>query len=369
MNGNGDDRHDPSPRPAGVRDIAMALGISIGTVDRALHSRRGVSPVTKKRVMQMAEDLGFRPNLAARFLSSRKQLTVKVCLPTDVAHFFDEVRQGIKEACKLLGLSCVCLLESSYRRIGNAEEETLENALGQDLDGIIISPAYPERMARLIRKASGSGVAVVCVSTDAPGTERLSTVAIDPFSSGSLAAELMGRFLNRTGTVATITGFLSTVDHAQKLAGFSHGAKIYFPGLQVRSPLETHDDEQEAYEKSSSLLTQDPALKGIYVSTANSLPTLRALNDLGRKEQVTVITTDLFPAIVPYIRSGAVAATLHQRPRTQGRMAFEALFQFLMNRQCPPPFTKLTPHVVMRSNLDLFLDQISGRLSEDRERF
>jgi LacI family transcriptional regulator len=360
--------NEPESRPTGVRDIAKALGISTGTVDRALHNRRGVSPVTRKRVMQTAERLGYRPNLAARFLSSKKQLSIGVCLPKEIASFFDGVRIGIRDACRPFELTSVRVVDSSYPRIGIGEVEAFESALEQGVDGIIVAPAYPERMKRLIRKASGREVAVVCVATDAPGTERIGTVAVDPFSSGSLAAELMGRFLSGTGTVATITGFLSTADHAQKVAGFSHGIGTYYPAIEVSPPIEAHDDEKEAYKKSLLLLEQSPNLKGIYISTANCLPTLRALEDLGLKGRVTLITTDLFPEIVPEIRSGAVAATIHQRPRTQGKMAFEALYRFLADHTCPVPFTKLAPHIVMRSNLDLFMNQISGAVEQDEVR-
>ena len=58
-------------KKAKLLDIAEALGISTGTVHRALHNHAGVSSVTKARVQQMAKTLGYRPNLAARYLSSK----------------------------------------------------------------------------------------------------------------------------------------------------------------------------------------------------------------------------------------------------------------------------------------------------------
>ena len=57
-------------------DLADALGISTGTVHRALHDHPGVSAATKARVLQMAQTLGYRPNLAARFLSSKRNLSI-----------------------------------------------------------------------------------------------------------------------------------------------------------------------------------------------------------------------------------------------------------------------------------------------------
>jgi LacI family transcriptional regulator len=78
-------------------DIAQALGVSTGTVHRALHNHPGVSPMTKTRVQQMAKTLEYRPNLAARYLSSKRNLRVSVNTLQGAASFWDEVRAGINE--------------------------------------------------------------------------------------------------------------------------------------------------------------------------------------------------------------------------------------------------------------------------------
>jgi DNA-binding LacI/PurR family transcriptional regulator len=73
---------------AGIKDIAKALKISIGTVDRALHGRPGVSAKTKTRVLQMAEQLGYKPNLAAQALKLNRRLSIGAVLPIRCAPAF-----------------------------------------------------------------------------------------------------------------------------------------------------------------------------------------------------------------------------------------------------------------------------------------
>jgi ABC-type sugar transport system substrate-binding protein len=93
---------------------------------------------------------------------------------------------------------------------------------------------------------------------------------------------------------------------------------------------------------------------------------LNAARDAKMLEQITFITTDLFPALVPEIRSRAVAATIYQRPRTQGRMAFRVLHEFLVEGECPSFQVTLAPHLVMRGNLDFFLQRQSLESSPQR---
>lgn len=83
---------------------------------------------------------------------------------------------------------------------------------------------------------------------------------------------------------------------------------------------------------------------------------------------MALVTTDLFSQLVPHLKSGRVLATIDQRPEAQGRVAFEALHRFLVDGRCPPPRIKLNPHIVMRSNLELFLDRIAASSPRGRSR-
>jgi len=345
-------------RPAGIRDIAEALGVSIGTVDRALHNRPRISAKTRQKVLRQAAALGYQPNLAARYLSSGKQRRIAVCLPHEVASFFDLVRGGVQDAAQPFEAAGARLVFHTYPRLGIGENEAVKKALEDDIDGLLIAPGRPDKLKSVIRAAARRGIPVVCVSTDAPDSERVAAVSVDPVTSGSLVGELMGRFLRGEGKVVVVTGLLSTMDHAGKLEGFRRAIHDMWPHLEVAAVLQAHDDEAEAYEKCRKALTKHPDITGIYVSTAISLPVMRAIEDLRLAGRITLITTDLFPALAPLIESGAIAATIHQRAWTQGRIAFQTIYRLLVDGVEPPAHVRLSPHIVMKSNVKLFLEHL-----------
>jgi LacI family transcriptional regulator len=348
-------------KPAGIREIAASLGISIGTVDRALHDRPGINEQTRRRILQQAEALGYRPNLAARFLSSQKQLRIGVNLPREIASFFDLVKEGILEAVRQVETSDVKVIHRSYPGLGDGEEEALAEALADDLHGLIMVPGQPGPLAPLLKKAAERGLPVVCVNTDAPEVEHLVTVCVDSLTTGLLVGELMGRFLAGEGRVMVVTGQVSTIDHAQKVAGFRRALAETWPDVKVAATVEAHENEPEAYEKSRQVLTATPDIAGVYVSTANSVPVLKAIEDVGLAGRATVITSDLFPALAPFIESGRVAATMYQRPSIQGQLAFRALYRFLVEAVRPRSVIRMAPHIVMKSNLKLFMDRLPRR--------
>jgi LacI family transcriptional regulator len=155
--------------------------------------------------------------------------------------------------------------------------------------------------------------------------------------------------------VAFFTGWLGTEDHAEKLRGFHASLDAVGRGVRVAEVVEAHDDERVGYRRALAVLDAHPGLNAIYVSTVNSMPVLRAVDHKRRSGHLAIVTTDLFPALVPHIRNGHVAATIYQRPLSQGRLALQALYRFLLDGTRPPARIKVLPHVVMRSNLDLLL--------------
>ena len=342
-------------KSAGIKEIAASVGVSIGTVDRALHARPGISEATRARILKAATALGYRPNLAARHLKLGRQRRISVHLPQEIASYFDAMRQGIQQAAAQLQPPLKVDFHS-YPRMGQGEIESLQTVLDGSSDGLILAPGTPSRIAPLIRQATARGTPVVCVATDAPDSDRLAVVSSDPFTSGAIVAELLTRMDRGNHQAAIITGDLATVDHSEKVRGFRAMMADLGGSLTLAEIAEAHDEPREAYRQTCDLLARHPNLSSIYVSTSNSLPVIKALEERGRTDQVSVIVTDLFPELVPLMRVGKVFATLYQRPLTQGRLAFEAMHRFIVEGIRPKPVQKLPPYIVLRSNLDLFIE-------------
>jgi LacI family transcriptional regulator len=348
---------EPAEKKVALMDVAHALGLSIGTVDRALHNRPGVNPMTRAKVLQMARTLGYRPNLAARALSSKKRTRVAVVLPRDPGGFFADVNEGILEAARAAEPAGIGIESRECPWLEAGEAEAIEAAIEEGASALIIAPGVPEAIRPAIRKASRINIPVVCVATDAPGTERLTVVRADPHTSGALAAELLGTALAGRGAVAVITGSTQTVTHTEILRGFDSSLAAYFPSMKRAATVEAHDQAEEGYRKTLDLFAAGPEIVGLYVSTSNSAGVLRALDALGRTGRMAVVTMDLFPEVARRLREGAVLASIYQRPRQQGRQAFRALYRFMTEGVCPPAQTRISPQIVMRGNLDLFFDR------------
>lgn len=344
-------------KPVGIHDIAKALGVSIGTVDRALHNRPGISPRTRDRVLKTATRLGYKPNTAARNLKLNRRLHVGVFLPKEVSFFFDRLRDGIRTAASHAG-EHVRLEFYSYPRLGEGDVEAIKAADWKRFDGLILAPAEAERMSEITHAAAHAGKPVVFVATDSSHLTRTASIAADSLVSGEIAAELLGYLVSDPGAVALFTGSLKVEDHAEKLRGFAGTLATLSSHLTLLPVIETHESKEKAFKSAANLLRTHKNLRGIYINTANSLPVLRAIREARTRRSIRVIATDLFPELASLIAGGQVSASLYQRPFTQGRLAFEALRQSLDGRDPPSAITRLAPHIVLRSNLSLFTNTL-----------
>ncbi len=342
-------------RKVGILEIARLANVSIGTVDRALHGRKGISENTRKRVLSIARSLGYTPNLAARTLSvGRASIVIGVCIPREIHLFYDQVRDGILAEARRCAPFGVEVLYCPVARLGEGELEKVQELLTQRLHALVIAPGDPHRLAPVIDDAERKGVRVICVATDAPATSRSTVICVDPELNGRLAAELMAKFCPGKSQVAVVTGMLRTEDHCKKTKGFSEMFPQFCPEGEVLEVIEGHEDEDETFQKCFDLLGKHEKLAGLYVSTVNCLPVCRALGARRLAGTTKLIATDLSKEMVPYFERGTIAASIYQRPYVQGQSAIRLVVDHMLHGRPIPHTYYLNPGIVMRTNLSLF---------------
>jgi LacI family transcriptional regulator len=339
----------------GIHLIADIAQVSIGTVDRALHGRGGIKEATRQRILEIARQIGYTPNLAARALSAnRATAQIGVCIPREIHFFYDQLWSGVLEEAERVLQFGVEFIHRPVQNLGEGDAEAFRDLIASGADGIILTAGNPKNLKPLIDEAEAKGIHVVCVSTDAPESHRSSVVYVEPYLNGCLAGELMGKFVLPGSKVAVVAGMLMAEDHRRKAEGFSETFPKYCPGGKIAAVIEGHEDEDESFQKSFDLLRRIPGLAGIYVNTVNCLPVCRALGARGLGGKVKLITTDLFMEMSPYFAKGTIAASIYQQPHRQGQIAVRVLADNLISKVNFPPVVRLSPGVVMSSNLHLF---------------
>ncbi|MEU6272115.1 LacI family DNA-binding transcriptional regulator [Streptomyces populi] len=161
-----------STRPTS-RDVAEAAGVSQAAVSLVLGDKwRGrVSPATAERVRHAAQELGYRPNLAARNLRLGRTRTVLLVVPALTTEFFAGVYTGAARVAAQHGFGVV--LYPSPEGIGPARDPF--GSAQAALDGVIASSMAADALTAI----RGDQLPLVMLDSDPTGSQGAATVNLD----------------------------------------------------------------------------------------------------------------------------------------------------------------------------------------------
>jgi len=128
---------------ATITDVAKQAGVSMKTVSRVLNNEPNVAKATRDRVMEVAANLQYRPNLAARGLASSKSYLIALLYDNASASYITNIQRGAIEACRRNGYHLL-LEPMPYEQANSPEAELLLRRLG--VDGVILTPPLSDSL-------------------------------------------------------------------------------------------------------------------------------------------------------------------------------------------------------------------------------
>ncbi|KAA9027465.1 catabolite control protein A [Niallia endozanthoxylica] len=117
-----------------IYDVAREANVSMATVSRVVNGNPNVKPTTRKKVMEVIDRLGYRPNAVARGLASKKTTTVGVIIPDISNVFFAELARGIEDIATMYKYNII-LSNSDQNK--DKELHLLNTMLGKQVDGLV----------------------------------------------------------------------------------------------------------------------------------------------------------------------------------------------------------------------------------------
>jgi LacI family transcriptional regulator len=195
-----------------VKDIAAAVGVSVATVSNVLNGKPNVGPVIRKKVLQAAKQLGYRPNRAAQAMRTGRTRAIGLVLPDLTNPFFPELAQAVENTARSLGL-LVCLIDSQGRVDGESDGFAL--LMQHAVDGIIWCPLGSRRPPAL-RKLDRPVVLI-----DRPGL-RYAVV----HSNYVMGGQMLAQYALRMGhtRVGLLSGPQDLESARQRRDGFANAA-------------------------------------------------------------------------------------------------------------------------------------------------
>jgi DNA-binding LacI/PurR family transcriptional regulator len=113
--------------PVTAMDVAQRAGVSQSAVSRAFTPNASVAVETRKRVLAAAGELGYRPNLVARSLSTRRTNVIAVAISRLSNHFHAELLQALSARLVVMGYRVLLFLTDPESDADPILEEVLQH--------------------------------------------------------------------------------------------------------------------------------------------------------------------------------------------------------------------------------------------------
>jgi LacI family transcriptional regulator len=348
-------------RKATLKDIARLSGVSIGTVDRVLHDRGEVAEKTHDKVLEIARELNYTPNMMARVLKSKRPYNIVSLLPrsTEENTFWVKHPVGMMKAMSELDPFPINLTQVNFDLLSEEDfvKET-RSVLKLQPDGVLLAPIFQTESITFCSKLRKANIPFVFVDGYIKETDFLAYIGEDVFQSGKVAGQLTEMITPR-GKDLLIINLAKNIRNVHHLSNRTKGFLSYFAnngkkfGEMIN--LNISDPAIENITKEvDKVFEKHPNVGSVFVSGSKSykIADYFKAHDM---RSVNLIGYDLLERNVAHLKSGTISFLIGQRPEEQTYKGVKKLFEFLSSDKVPDKMEYLPIDVVTSENVNFFL--------------
>lgn len=346
-----------------MEQVAQMAKVSIGTVDRVLHNRKGVSEKTRRKVFDVIEEIGYKTNIYASILSRKKGYCIVVVIPYfQPGSYWELVYNGITRAASEAREFNIDVKIFYYNQFDiDSYKAACRNMTDSAPDAICIAPIYKEATMKFLNELSSLSLPITYIDTRLEDTEYLAYYGMPMFESGYLAADLL---VGEDKTINKVVSF--NIDgrenspndsFAKRQMGFRKYLKDHNPSCKLYNCGISPTDFLNNIKIFDSFFKEHPDVNHIvtFNSRAHLIADWLELRDVSGKK---LIGYDMLNANMSALKKNRITTLIAERTDNEAHTAVMTLVNYLVLNQKPAVkdnFSSLD--ILTRYNVDFYLSR------------
>lgn len=321
---------------SGIKEIAKRAQVSIGTVDRVIHNRTGVSEKTKERVRKIIDEMDYQPNVMASRLASGKQLRIATLLPkiTEETSFWEAASQGIKKAADEIARFGI-KVDAFYfdQKIPEDFLKQVKALMKLQPHGVMLATSSAENTIQLTSRCRKKNIPFVLIDSNLEDQGSLSYVGPELYQSGYLAGQLISYLLPEKAKVLLIHISKELHSHhhlLKKEAGFT----AYFDSHKRKNPIVKADirktDRASIYKALDEVNEKEDDIRLIFVTNSRVTTVADYYATIHKGKKPIIIGYDYTRENVHHLKEGHIDFLICQKSMEQAYKAIQLLYQHLV---------------------------------------
>lgn len=325
-----------------IYDVAEKAGVSIATVSKVINETGRIGEKTRKRVLQVMDELNYRPSVVASALTGKNTYTIGLLLPDLANPFFAEIARSVEDRGHELGYS---LVMCSTDNKPDKEGRYLSVLRQKSVDGVILATGiYRDET---LRELIDHKIPIALIARDMPHL-TVDTVRVDDFVGGYQATHHLLELGHRR--IAIIVEDLNVMSSRERLRGYREAHQER--GVPVDESLVLVSDftVEDGKRVTGQLLDRDEPPTAIFA--CNDLLAIGVIQ--AARLRGLIIPDDL--SIVGF--DNTILATIVDPPLTtvaqpiheMGRQVMDLLIQEIENKKQAKRRVVLLPELIVRQS-------------------
>ncbi len=320
-----------------MHDVARLAGVSHQTVSRVLNGNANVSPRTRALVVAAIEELGYRPNSAARTLVTGRSRTLGVITMAGALYGPMSTLYGVEAAAREAGYMI------TVASVGDGEpgalDEALMNLQKQGVDGIVVVAP----LISLGEALSSHARHLPMIAVEGSPSGSLPVIAVDQAVGARLATSHLLELGHQT--VWHVSGPAGWYETRERISGWTE--TLTAARADIPPVLRGDWTAQSGYE-AGQILGRMPEASAVFAANDQmALGLLRALHEHGRSVpgDISVVGFDDMPEAANFIPP---LTTVRQPFSAVGRRSLQALLAQIKSGTSSDERIVITPELIVR---------------------
>ena len=345
-----------------IKDIAGKANVSIGTVDRVMHNRGEVSSETRDRILQIIDEMHYKPDILARTLKSKTSFRVAVIIPEGKRGnaFWEKPLKGIENAVEeILPFE----LEVRYHLFDQFNKESFVEKSNQLLNdkphGVLVAPVFYRETYSFLSQLKAMNIPFILINSNINHPGQQCFIGQDSMQSGQVAARLMSYGLDTSSDVIIIN-IARDRDNYNHIKSREEGFKEFFRQKEKLNKISlireniNSSDKNELFKRLEKILLNGREAGGIFVTNSRVYAVAEFL-EKNKLEYLKLIGYDLIDPNIEYLQKGIIDFLISQKPEEQGYAGIMSLFNLLVMDRQPEPETYIPIDIITNENINYYI--------------
>jgi len=345
----------------GIKEIAELAGVSIGTVDRVIHERPGVSEKTATLIKSVIEKTGYKKNNAASRLKLARSKTIRIAvlLPIEARlsdNYWNLPYMGIHRAVdelKDLGINySLMTFKMSNEKTFVEQSQLIFNG---NYDAIITVPYFFVQSQSLLKKAQEKKIKVVFIDTHQEFSEPHYSIHQDSLRSGAVAARLLHHVVGNEGNYLVVNLMNNIGSIQNNMKNRESGFRSFFknrsdaPSNNIKSVVSTSKNLSLVRNQLIGLIEHKKPI-GVFVTNSRAHLMAQVLKGLDTA-LITIVGYDLNEKNKSLLDDEKIHFLLNQQPQWQGYNAAKGIFKLLTEGEDNALHLDIPIEIIVKENV------------------